>query len=64
MRSALSTLPVRYQEAITLRYLSSLSADEAAASMRCSKPTLAVTLHRALRALRRAMQVESGGRAS
>jgi RNA polymerase sigma-70 factor (ECF subfamily) len=59
MLSALDTLRPRYQEALTLRYLSGLSADDAAAAMGCSKPVLAVTLHRALGALRR--EVERGG---
>jgi RNA polymerase sigma-70 factor (ECF subfamily) len=51
VRAALDALRPRYQEAISLRYLSGLSADDAAAAMGCSKPVLAVTLHRALRAL-------------
>jgi RNA polymerase sigma-70 factor (ECF subfamily) len=51
VRAALGRLRPRYQEAITLRYLSGLSADDAAAALGCSKPVLAVTLHRALRAL-------------
>jgi RNA polymerase sigma-70 factor (ECF subfamily) len=55
IRAALSKLPARYQEAITLRYLSGLTTDEAAATLGCSKPTLAVVLHRALRALRQQM---------
>ena len=55
LRAALSTLPPRYQEVITLRYLSGLSTDDAAATLGCSKATLAVVLHRALRALRRAL---------
>jgi len=50
---AMGALPARYQEAITLRYLGGLSAADAAAAMGCSKPVLAVTLHRALRALAR-----------
>ena len=45
----------RYQEAIALRYLGELSADEAALALGCSTSVLAVTLHRALGALRRAM---------
>jgi RNA polymerase sigma factor (sigma-70 family) len=53
MLSALDTLRPRYQEALTLRYLSGLSAEEAAEAMGCTKPVLAVTLHRALGALRR-----------
>jgi RNA polymerase sigma-70 factor (ECF subfamily) len=51
VRGALDALRPRYQQAITLRYLSGLSAADAAAAMGCSKPVLAVTLHRALRAL-------------
>jgi RNA polymerase sigma-70 factor (ECF subfamily) len=57
--TAVGTLRPRYQEAITLRHLSGLSADEAAEVMGCSKATLAVTLHRALNALRRALGAES-----
>lgn len=59
MLDALSTLRPRYQEALSLRYLSGLTADEAAEAMGCSKPVLAVTLHRALTALRR--EVERAG---
>ncbi len=56
LRSALALLPPRYQEAITLRYLSGLSQQEAAAAMGSSKATFAVTLHRALRALQQIME--------
>ena len=59
MLTALDTLRPRYQQALTLRYLSGLSADDAAEAMGCTKPVLAVTLHRALGALRR--EVERGG---
>jgi len=58
LRRALATLNPRYREAITIRYLGEMSADDAAAAMGCSKAVLAVTLHRALGALRRAMQTE------
>ena len=58
MLAALDKLRPRYQQALTLRYLSGLSADEAADAMGCSKPVLAVTLHRALSALRRAVEHE------
>ena len=54
MLEALSTLRPRYQQALSLRYLAGLNPDEAAEAMGCSKPVLAVTLHRALSALRRA----------
>ena len=59
MMSALDTLRPRYQEALMLRYLSGLSADESAKAMRCTKPVLAVTLHRALAALRRAVESDA-----
>lgn len=58
LREALGTLPARYQEVITLRYLAGLAPKEAAAVMGCSTGTLAVVLHRAMKALRLAMHVE------
>ena len=54
MLDAMSTLRPRYQEALSLRYLSELAAEDAARAMGCTKPVLAVTLHRALGALRKA----------
>ncbi|HEY0518755.1 MAG TPA: RNA polymerase sigma factor, partial [Ilumatobacteraceae bacterium] len=57
LHRALDELPMRYREAITLRYLSGLSADDAAVAMGCSKPMLAVTLHRAVGALRKKLSV-------
>jgi RNA polymerase sigma-70 factor (ECF subfamily) len=57
--AALATLRPRYQEVITLRYLSGLSPEDAAAVMDCTKATLAVILHRAMGALRRAMGATS-----
>jgi len=59
LRQALSTLPPRYQEVISLRYLAGMSPADAARALGCSKPTLAVVLHRALRALREAVEVEA-----
>jgi RNA polymerase sigma-70 factor, ECF subfamily len=55
--AALGTLNPRYQKAISLRYLSGLSHAEAAEAMGTTKPVMAVTLHRALRALRRALDI-------
>ena len=52
---ALGRLNERYQRAISLRYLAGLSPEDAAHAMGVSKATLAVVLHRALGALRRAM---------
>ena len=59
LRAALAALRPRYQEAISLRYLSGLSHEEAAEAMGCSKAVMAVTLHRATAALRRAMDKEN-----
>ena len=55
VRAALGRLRPRYQQALTLRFFACLSAEEAAAAMSCSRPTYAVTVHRALRALRLAL---------
>jgi len=55
--AALGTLTPRYQKAISLRYLAGLSHEEAAEAMGTTKPVMAVTLHRALRALRRVLDV-------
>jgi RNA polymerase sigma-70 factor (ECF subfamily) len=52
LHRALDELPKRHRDAITLRHLSGLSAEEAAIAMGCSKPALAVILHRAIGALR------------
>jgi RNA polymerase sigma-70 factor (ECF subfamily) len=54
--TALAALNPRYQRAISLRYLSGLSHAEAAEAMGASKRVMAVTLHRALRALRREIE--------
>ena len=55
---AMDRLSPRYQQALALRYLAGLSADEAASAMGMSKPTMAVLVHRATRALRRTLQAE------
>ena len=55
IRAALATLNPRYQEAIQLRYLAELSHEEAADAMGVSKPVMAVTLTRAKKALKKAM---------
>lgn len=56
--TSLATLNPRYQKAISLRYLAGLSPADAAEAMGTTKPVLAVTLHRALAALRRALDKE------
>jgi RNA polymerase sigma-70 factor (ECF subfamily) len=58
--ACLATLNPRYQKAISLRYLAGLSPAEAAEAMGTTKPVLAVTLHRALAALRRALEKADG----
>jgi len=57
--AALAALNPRYQKAISLRYLSGLSHTEAAEALGTTKPVMAVTLHRALRALRRTLDGSS-----
>ena len=61
IREAMASLSDRYQEAIALRFLSGLSHDDAARAMGLSKPAMAVTVHRALAALRKVID-ETGGR--
>jgi RNA polymerase sigma-70 factor (ECF subfamily) len=56
VRRALTELRPRYQEAIAIRYFAELSHEEAAEAMGCSKAVLAVTLHRALGALRKKVE--------
>jgi RNA polymerase sigma-70 factor (ECF subfamily) len=58
--AAMSRLSPRYQQALELRYLAGLTPDEAAAAMGTSKATMAVVVHRATRALRRAMDERNG----
>ena len=53
---ALGTIKPRYQEAISLRYLAGLSHEEAAEAMGVTKPVMAVTLTRALKALKKVME--------
>jgi RNA polymerase sigma-70 factor (ECF subfamily) len=55
LRAALAALRPRHQEAVTLRHLSGLTPTEAAAAMQMTTATFAVTLHRAMRALRNEM---------
>jgi RNA polymerase sigma factor (sigma-70 family) len=61
VREAMTTLNDRYQQVIALRFLSGMSHDDAARAMGMSKPVMAVTLHRAVVALRKAID-ERGGR--
>ena len=61
VRKAMATLRPRYQEAISLRFLSGLSHQQAAKAMECSAPAMAVVVHRALKALRRAIDAQQPG---
>lgn len=62
MRAAMKHLPSRYQIALSLRYLGGMSAEDAATAMGCTKPVFAVTLHRALGALRKEIGGSTEGR--
>lgn len=62
LRAAIATLPGRYQEAISLRHLAGLSHEEAAEAMGVTKPVMAVTLHRAMRALAKALEAADPAR--
>lgn len=59
LMAAMTTLNPRYQQALSLRFLSGLTSDEAAAAMGLPKATMAVVVHRAIGALRRAMAPEA-----
>ncbi len=59
LRAALASLPDHAREVIGLRYLAGLDADDAAVALGCTKAALAVRLHRALGALRRALAAVS-----
>lgn len=64
LRRALAALPAPAREVIGLRYLAGLDAEQAAAALGCSRAALAVRLHRALGALRRAVtELETEDRA-
>lgn len=57
VRGCIGRLRERHQRVIALRYLSGLSSAEAAKAMGIPKATLAVTLHRAIAALRRELEM-------
>jgi RNA polymerase sigma-70 factor (ECF subfamily) len=59
MRAALGRLGPRDRELLMLLAWDGLSPDQAAASLGCSKPTLAVRLHRARRRMERELARES-----
>jgi RNA polymerase sigma-70 factor (ECF subfamily) len=53
VRDALSKLSTRYQRALSLRYLSGLTNEEAADAFGVSRSTMAVIVHRSLKSLRK-----------
>lgn len=59
LRRALLQLPEAHRRVIVLKYFDGLELDELCAALGCSRATLAVKLHRALRALRATMTVET-----
>ena len=59
LRRALLQLPESHRRLIVLKYFDGLELDELCAALGCSRATFAVKLHRALRALRAAMTVET-----
>jgi RNA polymerase sigma-70 factor (ECF subfamily) len=52
LRKALLRLPDSHRRVVVLKYFDGLETDELCAALGCSRQTLAVKLHRALRALR------------
>lgn len=60
VRRALDRLSPRHQEVIGLRYLAGLSPQETAEAMGISPPVVAAVLHRALRALERIVNQDTG----
>ena len=59
IRQAILSLPDTHRRVIVMKFLDGLEPDELAAALGCSRATLAVRLHRALRALRGAMAQET-----
>ena len=59
LRRALLRLPDNHRQVIVLKYFDGLELDELCGALGCSRPTFAVKLHRALRALKAAVQQES-----
>jgi RNA polymerase sigma-70 factor, ECF subfamily len=57
--AAMDRLNPRYQRALELRFFAGLTSDEAAAALGTSRATMAVVVHRATRALRRALEEEA-----
>lgn len=62
VREALTKLAPRYQKALSLRYLSGLSNEEAADAFGVSRSTMAVIVHRSLKSLKKHLDgIDSDG---
>lgn len=59
LRRALLRVPEVHRRVIVLKYFDGLEIDELCAALGCSRPTFAVKLHRALRSLRAAVELEA-----
>jgi RNA polymerase sigma-70 factor (ECF subfamily) len=59
LRRALQRVPEVHRRVIVLKYFDGLEVDELCAALGCSRSTFAVKLHRALRALRGALDQEA-----
>ena len=59
LRRALFSLPAGHRELLVMRFYDDLDPSELCAALGCSRETLAVRLHRALRALRAAVAKET-----
>ena len=57
LRAVLDDLPERQREAIILRFFEELSVEETAGAMNCAAGTVKATVHQALRALRKRLEI-------
>ena len=57
LRAVLADLPERQREAVVLRFFEELSVEETATAMNCAQGTVKATVHQALRALRKRLEV-------
>ena len=57
LRAVLADLPERQREALVLRFFEELSVEDTAAAMNCAAGTVKATVHQALKALRKRLEV-------
>jgi RNA polymerase sigma-70 factor (ECF subfamily) len=57
LRAVLADLPERQREAVVLRFFDELSVEETATAMKCAEGTVKATVHQALRALRKRLEI-------